>query len=137
MKYALLNDEKVEALESGTIALCPICKGSVRAKCGEKKINHWAHISKQECDSWQDNETEWHRNWKNYFPAEWQEVVMFDAETGEKHVADIRTRNNVVIEFQNSPIFPAEVRQREGFYRRLIWVVNAQNSRNSLEYAAK
>ena len=45
------------------------------ANCGNVKIHHWAHKNKQHCDHWWENETKWHRDWKNNFPLEWQEVI--------------------------------------------------------------
>ena len=51
---------------------------------------HWAHRGSRFCDPWWENETEWHRSWKGQFPVNWQEVV-HQAETGEKHIADVKT----------------------------------------------
>ena len=90
MKYALVDNQKKEA-EKGLKGLCPICQQPVIAKCGKFKINHWAHKSLEHCDNWWENETEWHRQWKNTFPVEWQEIVAIDEKTGEKHIADIKT----------------------------------------------
>jgi len=53
------------------------------------------------CDNWWENETQWHRDWKNHFPVEWQEVVQI-AEDGEKHIADVKTSEGWVVEFQHS-----------------------------------
>ena len=80
--------------------VCPSCGSELIAKCGEIVIHHWAH--KKKCsDHWWENETEWHRNWKDKFPKEWQEVVHF-SDDGEKHIADVKTRNGFVIEFQHA-----------------------------------
>ena len=40
MKYALVNNEKVEATK-GQVGICPVCGSTVIAKCGNYKINHW------------------------------------------------------------------------------------------------
>jgi hypothetical protein len=93
------------------------------ARCGEVRIKHWAHKGTRRCDSWWENETEWHRNWKNQFPSDWQEIVQY-AEDGEKHIADLKTQEGWVIEFQHSYIKPEERRSREAFYQKLIWVVD-------------
>jgi hypothetical protein len=53
------------------------------------------------CDHWWESETQWHRNWKNEFPESWQEIV-HTSENGEKHVADVKTENGIVLEFQHS-----------------------------------
>lgn len=104
---------------------CPACRGDVISKCGTKKLWHWAHAALRHCDSWWESETEWHRNWKRLFPVECQEFIQHDPATGEKHIADVRTLRGMVIEFQNSPISPAELKSREAFYGKMIWIVNA------------
>jgi hypothetical protein len=50
-----------------------------------------------------ENETEWHRAWKDQFPPEWQEIVHL-AGDGERHIADVKTGDGWVIEFQHSYI---------------------------------
>ncbi len=122
MKFALVNGEKSEATK-GAKGLCRICKAELIARCGEVKINHWAHKGKRKCDPWWENETEWHRSWKNKFPTEWQEVVDYDA-NGEKHIADVKTQTDWVIEFQHSYLKPEERRSRNIFYNKLVWVVD-------------
>lgn len=94
------------------------------ARCGEVRVWHWAHKSGRLCDAWWE-ETEWHRTWKNQFPVEWQEIV-HRAEDGELHIADVKTADGWVIEFQHSYIRPEERRSREAFYQKLVWVVNGQ-----------
>ena len=123
MKYALENDQRIEPTPKAT-ATCPCCDSDVIAKCGDIKVWHWAHKSKQMCDHWWENETQWHRDWKNCFPEEWQEVVHF-AEDGEKHIADVKTPSGFVIEFQHSPIALEERTSRENFYEDMCWVVDA------------
>ena len=93
------------------------------AKCGEVRLWHWAHKGRLHCDPWWENETEWHRAWKDQFPAEWQEIVHL-AGDGERHIADVKTDRGWVIEFQHSSMKPEERRSREGFYPKLIWVVD-------------
>ena len=80
-------------------------------------------IRDRHCDQWWENEGEWHRAWKNRFPADWQEVIL-QSTTGERHVADIRTPAGVVIELQRSSIDPAEVHAREAYYQNMIWVID-------------
>lgn len=102
------------------------------AKCGGYKAWHWAHRRKAGCDPWWENETDWHRHWKNCFPTEWQEVIHRDSSSGERHIADVKTDAGVVVEFQSSSIRPEEVRARERFYDELVWVVNG-NRRDRLD----
>lgn len=122
MKFALVNGGKVEA-SKGAKGQCPSCGSELIAKCGELKVNHWAHKGNRNCDPWWENETEWHRSWKNNFPIEWQEVVHFD-ESGEKHIADVKTPNGWTLEFQHSFLNPEERHSRNIFYQKLVWVVD-------------
>lgn len=122
MKYANFDGQRVEALSGGK-GKCPICHTSVIAKCGVHRIHHWAHVGLKNCDSWKEHETQWHRDWKNKFPAEWQEYIQYD-EVGEKHIADIRTQQELVIEFQHSHVEPREREARERFHKKIVWVVD-------------
>ena len=123
MRFALVDNIKREAAK-GMKGICSSCGSDVTAKCGEVKINHWAHKTSQNCDPWWENETEWHRAWKNQFPIEFQEIVLKDEQTGEKHIADVRTLHDLVIEFQHSHLHPHERRTRESFYKHMVWVVD-------------
>jgi competence protein CoiA len=96
----------------------------VVAKCSTRKIWHWAHKSKISCDNWWEPETEWHRTWKNNYPADWQEIILLSKKNGEKHIADVLTVHNLTIEFQHSHIAPAERISREQFYKSMVWVVD-------------
>jgi hypothetical protein len=89
------------------------------------------------CDSWWESETEWHRSWKNYFPAEWQEILLPDERTGEKHIADVRTSDGLVIEFQHSRINPQERTTRENFYKNMIWVVDGARNKGDFRRLMK
>ena len=122
MKFALVNGQRQEA-QPDLSGECPACGRPMVARCGEVRVWHWAHIGRLLCDPWWENETEWHRSWKNQFPDDCQEIV-HSAEDGERHIADVKTVGGWVIEFQHSYIKPEERRSREGFYPKLIWVVN-------------
>lgn len=122
MKFALLNGSKVEASKAGK-GICPVCGSELIAKCGEVNVNHWAHKGNHNCDPWWENETSWHRSWKDSFPIEWQEVV-HSAENGEKHIADVKTDGGWVLEFQHSYLKPEERRARNAFYPKLVWIVD-------------
>jgi len=123
MQFALVDNQRKEA-EHGEKGICPLCLQPVIAKCGKIKVNHWAHKSNAKCDSWSEPETEWHRTWKNNYPTDWQEKIMHDEKTNEKHIADVCTQDNLVIEFQHSPIKDEERISREQFYKNMIWVVD-------------
>lgn len=129
MKFGLdkKTKERIEA-KRGQLATCPCCEIDLIPKCGEFKVHHWAHKKGHNCDPWWEPETEWHRDWKNKFPPDWQETVKFDLVSNEKHIADIYIpTNDLTIEFQNSPITKEELESRERFYKKMIWVVNAKS----------
>lgn len=131
MKFACNNiGIKVKPEFSGQIATCSFCNGKVVGHCGAIYIWHWQHKKKELCDVWKEPETEWHREWKSQFPEDWQEVIITKGE--KKHIADIFTDNNLVIEFQNSPISQETICIREKFYKKMIWVINAYEFSNNL-----
>ncbi|SFC72482.1 Competence protein CoiA-like family protein [Flavobacterium phragmitis] len=131
MQHAIdINGKKIRPASSGQIAFCGFCGEKVRGRCGEINIWHWQHINKVDCDSWKEGETEWHRAWKSRFPFDWQETIII--KNGEKHIADIFTDEGLVIEFQNSAISPSTIAEREKFYGKMIWVINAESFKNNL-----
>lgn len=122
MQLALVNDKKTEAFPRGR-GYCPVCGAETIPKCGPRIIHHWAHHRIRDCDPWWENETAWHREWKNKFPLECREVSHF-AEDGEIHRADVKTSTNIVIEIQHSTITDVERISRENFYQNLVWVID-------------
>ena len=123
MKFALVDNNKTEATK-GAKGICPCCDSELTAKCGPVRINHWAHKKDSNCDPWWENETVWHRSWKNNYPDDFQEIPLPDEQTGEKHIADVRTSHDLVIEFQHSHIDPQERTSREIFYNNMVWIVD-------------
>jgi competence protein CoiA len=127
MIYAL-NDEgkRIKPKSKGLRAICPGCNEIVNSRVGEINRAHWAHKT-DDCDSWRESKmSDWHIDWQNEFPEINQEVTMRDS-LGNIHRADVRLNNGLVIEIQNSPIKPAEIKQRENFYSidgGLIWLLN-------------
>lgn len=134
MKFSLV-DNKTEATK-GAIGLCQACGSELIAKCGEVKVHHWSHKSKRNCDPWWENESEWHRTWKNKFPLEWQEVIHRDNH-GEKHIADVKTETDWVVEFQHSYLNPEERRSRNEFYNKLVWVVDGARRKTDQKQFSK
>lgn len=122
MKFAMIYGERRQP-HTGLRGQCPGCGADVIARCGEIKVWHWAHKGKKPCDPWWEPETEWHRAWKGLFPPEWQEMPM-RAESGELHIADVRSPSGLVLEFQHSAIKPDERRAREAFYGNMLWIVD-------------
>ena len=86
MRFALIDNIRTEA-QPKLSGLCCCCSMPVIAKCGRQKMWHWAHKSKTDCDNWWEPETEWHRNWKNNYLAEWQEKPFFDKRKNEKWIS--------------------------------------------------
>jgi len=123
MKFALVDNKRVEAFK-GAKGICPCCGSELTAKCCTVRINHWSHKKHSNCDPWWENETEWHRSWKNKYPDDWQEIAFQDEQTGERHIADVRTEHDLVIELQHSPIERQQRISREEFYENMVWLVD-------------
>lgn len=127
-----INDQNIRIRpEKGLTGFCQLCGEKVVSACGDINIHHWRHLNLKNCNSHKENETEWHRNWKNQFPFEWQEVIII--KSGIKHIADIQTNTGLIIEFQNSPISQGEIRKRESFYENMIWIINADNFKHNIQ----
>ena len=122
MKYALVDGIKKEATPKAQ-GKCLCCGAEVIAKCGEKRAWHWAHKNNEECNySKKEPKTQWHLDWQNYFPKEWQEVRC--PEDNPIHIADIKTPEGLVVEFQHSYISVKDRLSREQFHKNMIWVVD-------------
>ena len=115
-----LFGSKIEAAP-GVEGWCPACQEKMIAKCGEIKIWHWSHIGGTDCDDWHEPMTQWHIDWQGNFTFDLQEVVI---SRGDKvHRADVRLLpSGVVLEFQHSSISTEEIKARELFYQKMIWV---------------
>lgn len=131
MQLALVGAERLEAFAGGR-GLCPTCGAAMIAKCGPRILHHWAHASRRNCDPWWENETEWHRAWKNLFPEACQEIS-HTAPDGEIHRADIKTPTGIVIEVQHSAMTDAERQSREAFYGNLVWVIDGRGFRDNFD----
>lgn len=129
MQYALVEGVPQEAT-SGANGICGQCGAPAVAKCGPKVMHHWAHAGRKNCDPWWENETEWHRAWKNLFPSQCREVS-HTAPTGEVHRADIKSPGGLYIEVQHSAMTDAERSSREEFYKNLVWIVDARKFASS------
>ena len=125
-----MNGIKMEA-EKGLVGLCVGCEQPMIPVCGVKKEKHWRHKVDCDCDRWWENETEWHRSWKNNFPKEWQEIRHQDPTNGEWHIVDVKTSLNYFLEFQHSFLNSMERQSRNKFYgEKLIWVVDGLTRKN-------
>ncbi len=138
MKYALVDGVKSEAtrgIHHEKKCVCLECGVAVVAKCGEHREKHWAHVNGEDCWYSKKEMSEWHRHWQDQFDEEWREVPVVNTELNKKHVADVKTEDGLVIEFQRSPISPVEQNAREDFYgyRNMIWIVNGNVSKRDLK----
>lgn len=127
----MVDGNRVEAFAKGR-GICPLCNLVMIAKCGQRHINHWAHHRDRNCDPWWENETEWHREWKNKFPEECREVS-HTADNGEIHRADVKTHTGIIIEFQHSNMSDEERISREEFYKNLVWVIDGRGFRKNFD----
>jgi competence protein CoiA len=129
MLFANVNGEKTEATPK-TKGICLLCEREVFSKCGEVNVWHWSHFKDESCDSWYEPETEWHKNWKLVFGKDYCEIVI--SKESVRHIADIQTKEGIVIELQNSPIQKPIIRRRESFYGgRMIWVINGRHFKHN------
>ena len=126
MRYALVNGIRTEPQPKLT-GICNFCGLEMISKCGRYVAWHWAHKRRSSCDPWLEGETDWHLQWKDRFPKDWQEIVHVDDLTEERHIADVKTRSGLVVEIQHSPISEHELRSREHFYGNMIWIVDARD----------
>jgi competence protein CoiA len=116
------------------MARCPQCKQPVRAKCGRIVPEYWSHLVGNDCDSWSEPETLWHRWWKARVPVEQREVVVGD------HRADIVNSDGVVVELQHSPLSVDDIAERENHYapigteRNMIWLLDGRTLKAPMRY---
>lgn len=133
MQYALIDGERVEATPNAR-GTCPFCEADMHAKCGDINIHHWAHVKNENCDSWYEPESSWHREWKLLFPKEQTEVII--KKEGIRHIADICTASGLVIELQNSPILSSVIYKRELFYgEKMLWIINGNPFKDNFSYS--
>ena len=129
MRYALVQNIREEAAPK-IVGICPHCGSPVIAKCGQIKINHWAHKNGKKPDCKWEPETQWHRDWKNEFPSDCQEYSQRD-KYGELHIADVFTPQGLALEFQHSSIEREEIEARTNFYGNICWVVDGLRLKTS------
>ena len=126
MRFALVNEIRTEPYP-GLAGTCNFCGRAMIPKCGRYVRWHWAHKRRSGCDPWHEAETDWHLMWKDCFPQYFQERVNVDERTGERHIADVKADNGLVVEIQHSPISESEMQSREDFYGDMIWIVDARD----------
>lgn len=126
MKFAIVGNNKHQKPTKGAKGVCPVCGEEVLAKCGKIKAHYWSHLADSKC-VYKGNKGEWHIAWQNEFPDDWQEVLLINTENNERNLADVRTPNGLILEFQHSHIKDEEKTARELFYKNMCWVVDGTN----------
>lgn len=126
-RYAIVDGVKTDIRDAKRCqhGLCPLCGDELIARKGERRAHHWWHV-KGKCDDWYQPKGPWHIYWQNKFPVEMQEVPVSKLINGRqiKHIADIKTGEDLVIEVQYSPIMASEVKEREQFYGKMLWLIS-------------
>lgn len=118
MLYAKVGIKKQRARPE-LKGICPVCGTEVIPKCGSQVTWHWAHVRRQDCDSWSEPISPWHVSWQEIVLPEYAEVVL------GAHRADIVGNADTVIELQHSSINSEEIRERELFYGNMVWLFDA------------
>ena len=79
------NKVYIDSAKRSEDYFCPCCGSKMVLRMGDIRQHHFAHPNESICkDSWHYDMTEWHYDWQNKFPKEYQEVVKeYD---GEKNI---------------------------------------------------
>lgn len=109
---------------------CPACGDSMIIKRGKIVAPHFSHKGKTNCDSWFTHKMSiWHKMMQSKFPSHSREVIVWNSEHTEFHIADILLKHKdktYIFEFQHSTISYSEFSKRSSFYLSLgyilIWI---------------
>lgn len=130
MEFALSeNGERIKATKHAK-GFCNICGKPLRPHLHVSYDPHWAHLSKEVCDPWWEEESDWHKKWKNLVDEQFREVPI--EKNGVKHRADICLVSGIVVELQHSALSTEERCERETFYERMIWIIHLPKSKIKL-----
>jgi competence CoiA-like predicted nuclease len=116
----------------GAKGTCSGCGGDMHAKCGSVVVHHWAHVSKEDCDTWSEGMSAWHSAWQECFPADCQEVWVGE---NKEHRADVKGSLRI-LEIQKSPISQEQIREREDFYGDMAWMLCGEDFERNFEFSA-
>ena len=126
MRYAKDEQGKrvcIKQAIKNEVYYCPNCEEELVQRHGSVNEHCFAHKKGTECDAW-GCMGEWHNAWQDSFPEENREVYLHTAT--ETHRADVYI-NNIILEFQDSPISSEELHKRINFYTKkgtLIFIFN-------------
>lgn len=112
--------------------ICPFCGTEVKPRQG--KVNAWtfAHLKNDGCYEYdyENDMSNWHIWWQEQFPTDYREIII-NNNYGFKRRADV-SLENVVIEFQHSPMTSEEFINRNRFYTscgyKVIWLFDATDA---------
>jgi competence protein CoiA-like protein len=105
---------------------CPGCGQPVIARCGEQKVNHWAHVAKTDCPVGA-GETEWHLGLKSLANDHEIEVTLPHWAHNRADVCLDLGADYLVVELQHSGISENEILKREEAYQQMVWVVDVKD----------
>ncbi|MBI9065190.1 MAG: hypothetical protein JEZ14_24615 [Marinilabiliaceae bacterium] len=132
MLWAIVNNNKEFAIPK-LKGSCPMCEREVFSKCGNIKIWHWAHHKGESCEKWYEPDADWHLHWKTTFGKENSEIVIKNND--EKHLADIYTKTDVIIELQSNSLKHEEIEEKENFFgERMIWLINGADFKDHFTF---
>ena len=108
------------------------------AKRGKILAHHFAYKNKNDStdnyDAWyaakkiENGKGQWHSDWQSLSNPNNVEVIKI--KDNVKHIADMISNDNKVIEFQHSPLSKSEIDAREQFYDQMLWVMDATKNFN-------
>ena len=116
--------------KAGDSFFCPACGEKMVIKRGNIYAHHFAHMPGMDCDPWYTSKlSDWHIKMQRYFRPENREIIIWNSQHTEYHIADIALKTSsgaFVFEFQHSPISQTEFIARSSFYIKcgysLIWI---------------
>lgn len=133
MLLANQNGELVRPEETGQRASCPTCENEVIAKCGDVRIDHWAHANTVSKCNLRD-ETVWHRMHKKRLLDAGHDIDQPKSMDGEARVIDGRVDDVLGVEFVRTPPQPEEIRLMEDMHGPMVWVLQREHSYDKFQF---
>lgn len=106
----------------------------VIAKQGEIKRWHFSHVGESDC-RFGKGKTEWHLWWQERVKKENLEIMM--KRDDSFHIADIVNNEGIVIEIQHSNMSEETIRERQDFYKNMIWIFDCMGGKVIIEKVVK
>lgn len=127
MLYALDQwGMKISAYSGKAWGKDPFTGSKVIATPKHFRFNTWElQDTEAEYDLWAFPETTWNLQWKKAFPKLGVENIV--SKDKERHIADFYTDKKVTINFQSKILKEEQLLEREAFFEKMIWVIDARN----------